>query len=105
MTTSEWRASGYFEGMTSHPHPLTLRPAILALAIFFAAAPIRAQHRPALSAVEQKVVQAVDARNGEALALLERLVNINSGTHNFDGVRRIVTAIPSRDAPHASACA
>ena len=39
--------------MTSHPHPLTLRPAILALAIFFAAAPIRAQHRPALSAVEQ----------------------------------------------------
>jgi glutamate carboxypeptidase len=31
----------------------------------------------------------IDAHNAEALTLLERLVNINSGTHNFDGVREV----------------
>jgi len=31
----------------------------------------------------------VDAHNAEALALLERIVNINSGTRNFDGVREV----------------
>ena len=31
----------------------------------------------------------VDGHNRDALALLERVVNINSGTHNFDGVREV----------------
>src|SRR3954466_948638 len=31
----------------------------------------------------------VDAHNAEALALLERIVNINSGTRNFEGVREV----------------
>lgn len=31
----------------------------------------------------------VQAHNDEALALLERVVNINSGTQNFDGVRQV----------------
>ena len=31
----------------------------------------------------------IEGHNAEALALLERLVNINSGTHNFDGVREV----------------
>ena len=31
----------------------------------------------------------VDAHNTEALALLERVVNINSGTRNFEGVREV----------------
>ena len=31
----------------------------------------------------------IDAHNGEALALLERVVNINSGTQNFAGVRAV----------------
>src|SRR3954453_1570833 len=31
----------------------------------------------------------VDAHNTEALALLERVVNINSGTLNFNGVREV----------------
>src|SRR4029077_20168831 len=31
----------------------------------------------------------VDAHNAEALALLERIVNVNSGTRNFDGVREV----------------
>ena len=31
----------------------------------------------------------VDAHNAEALALLEKVVNINSGTQNFAGVREV----------------
>src|SRR5258706_1495892 len=31
----------------------------------------------------------IDAHNSDAVAFLERLVNINSGTHNFDGVREV----------------
>ena len=44
---------------------------------------------PALSQAERAIVRAVDAHNAEALALLERIVNINSGTMNFAGVRRV----------------
>jgi glutamate carboxypeptidase len=40
-------------------------------------------------ATEQAIARAVDDRSAEALALLERLVNINSGTMNFDGVRQV----------------
>ncbi|HSC25988.1 MAG TPA: M20/M25/M40 family metallo-hydrolase, partial [Vicinamibacterales bacterium] len=42
-----------------------------------------------LSPVERRVVSAVDAGAGAALALLERTVNINSGTHNFAGVKAV----------------
>src|SRR6476661_1676760 len=42
-----------------------------------------------LSAAERKIVAAVDTRNAQALALLERVVNINSGTMNFAGVRKV----------------
>lgn len=42
-----------------------------------------------LSGVEQTIVAAVDARNADALALLERVVNVNSGTENLDGVREV----------------
>lgn len=41
------------------------------------------------SPVEQRIVTAVDRRNDEALALLERVVNINSGTMNLPGVRKV----------------
>jgi len=44
---------------------------------------------PALSATERRVAAAVDQRNAQALALLERVVNINSGTMNFEGVRKV----------------
>jgi hypothetical protein len=44
---------------------------------------------PALTPVERTIVDAVDPRNAEGLALLERLVNINSGTMNFAGVRQV----------------
>src|SRR6476619_4440170 len=38
---------------------------------------------------ERGIVSAVDAGNAQALALLEKAVNINSGTHNFAGVRAV----------------
>src|SRR4051794_11679749 len=38
---------------------------------------------------ERVIVSAVDAANADALALLEKAVNINSGTHNFAGVRAV----------------
>jgi len=41
------------------------------------------------SSTEKAIVTAVDAGNANALALLEKVVNINSGTHNFAGVRAV----------------
>lgn len=38
---------------------------------------------------EQAIVAHIDAHNQESLDLLERVVNINSGTMNFDGVRAV----------------
>ncbi len=42
-----------------------------------------------LTPAERALAAYVDAHNAEALALLERVVNINSGTQNFDGVRQV----------------
>ena len=42
-----------------------------------------------LSGVEQRIANEVDARAAEAIDLLERAVNINSGSMNFDGVREV----------------
>ena len=42
-----------------------------------------------LSNDERALASYVDAHNAEALALLERVVNINSGTQNLDGVREV----------------
>ena len=42
-----------------------------------------------LSAFERRIVEAVKARSSAALSLLERSVNINSGTLNTDGVKEV----------------
>ncbi len=42
-----------------------------------------------LTPPERAIVEHVDAQNAEALALLERVVNINSGTQNFQGVHAV----------------
>jgi glutamate carboxypeptidase len=44
---------------------------------------------PSVTPTERTIASAVDAHNREALTLLERLVNINSGTMNFAGVRQV----------------
>jgi len=41
------------------------------------------------AAVNPQLASYIDAHNAEALSLLERVVNINSGTQNFDGVRQV----------------
>ncbi len=51
------------------------------------ASPVAAQS--SLSAPERAIVTAVDRNNADALALLERIVNINSGTNNLAGVRQV----------------
>ncbi len=53
------------------------------------AAPARGQSTAGLTAVERSITTAVDSHNAEALALLEQIVNINSGTMNFLGVRQV----------------
>ena len=45
--------------------------------------------RGALTAEEAKIVAFIDANNDAALKTLEQVVNINSGTQNFDGVRAV----------------
>jgi glutamate carboxypeptidase len=42
-----------------------------------------------LSPDERAIAAYVDAHNDEAIALLERVVNINSGTQNLEGVRQV----------------
>ena len=42
-----------------------------------------------MSPAERTIVQHVQAHDAEALALLERAVNINSGTMNLAGVREV----------------
>ena len=52
-----------------------------------AATPFLPQQKDAT--VERAITSAVDAHNGEGLALLERAVNVNSGTQNLAGVREV----------------
>ncbi len=42
-----------------------------------------------LDPVERRIVAAIEARQPQALALLERTVEVNSGTMNFAGVRAV----------------
>ena len=52
------------------------------------------QQKPqSLTKTEQRIVSGVDRDVPEGLALLERLVNINSGTMNFAGVRQVAEAL------------
>ena len=70
-------------------HTLTLGSRIGLAAACLAASRAVAQPAPALSVDERAVVRYVDADNARALALLQRIVDINSGTMNFAGVRRV----------------
>lgn len=58
------------------------------LAALAAAAPNTADAQR-LSAQERRIVQHVDAHADQAVAFLERIVNINSGTLNAEGVREV----------------
>lgn len=49
-----------------------------------------------LSKTEKKLVAYIDKHNQEALALLEEIVNINSGTMNFAGVKKVAEVLMPR---------
>src|SRR5881397_2740650 len=49
-----------------------------------------------LTASERAAVAFIDAHQAEALALLARLVNVNSGTHNLAGVREVGNILRTR---------
>ncbi len=53
----------------------------------------------ALSRGEQRIVAAAAAENSRAIALLEQLVNINSGTMNFEGVEHVGRLVMDELAP------
>ena len=81
--------------MSCHPRFRAARGSAAALFCAVAAStPLAAQPAPvSLSAEERGVVRAVEADNARALALLQRIVDINSGTMNFAGVRRVADAL------------
>jgi glutamate carboxypeptidase len=56
------------------------------LVAFMSAGVLPAQ---SLSGIERRIVAAVESGRADAVALLEHTVNINSGTHNFSGVRQV----------------
>jgi glutamate carboxypeptidase len=65
------------------------RALVLAAIVAFAAPRIAWSQAAALTSTERTIASAVDSHNKSALVLLERLVNINSGTMNFAGVRQV----------------
>jgi glutamate carboxypeptidase len=64
-----------------------MKPIVL-LSLLLATVSLQAQSQ-ALSVPEAAMITAVNASNAESLALLERIVNINSGTMNIPGVLRV----------------
>ncbi len=90
--------------MASHPAPVNPRKMLLlmtsrslrraavfglAILVWMPRAGAAPAGQDALTAPERGLAAAVDAENNAALALLERVVNINSGTQNLDGVRQV----------------
>jgi glutamate carboxypeptidase len=68
----------------------TLRlSAALPLALVLALAPVGPAQAQSLSATEQRIAQHVEGSAAAAEALLERTVNMNSGTFNRAGVRAV----------------
>jgi glutamate carboxypeptidase len=64
-------------------------PLVLALLISGAAGAAQSGRSGSLSPQEAAIVATVDRLQPDALALLERVVNINSGSMNFAGVREV----------------
>ena len=58
---------------------------LLTIFLLFAS-PIKSE---AQKSIEQALVKHVDEHKDLAMALLEQVVNINSGTMNFDGVKKL----------------
>lgn len=62
---------------------------ITAVSLGLASAVVAVQGAPRLSAQERRVVAAAAEETPRSIELLEKLVNINSGTLNLEGVKRV----------------
>ena len=75
------------------PTPKALSSTLLACALAIVALVLNSESTTAqgrgLSAEEQRLTEFIDKDNARAVALLERVVNINSGTQNFKGVQEV----------------
>ena len=65
------------------------RGAAVAALVMAAPAGLHAQKPVPLTATEHAIVRSIDSHHASAVALLERVVNINSGSLNFAGVRKV----------------
>ncbi|MGB5162226.1 MAG: M20/M25/M40 family metallo-hydrolase [Thermoanaerobaculia bacterium] len=62
----------------------------VALALYFVCfLAVFPTHAASINETEARIVEAVEARSEEAITALEELVNINSGTMNPEGIRRV----------------
>ena len=66
-----------------------MKHVFLPLLILVMATPLDSKAQKALSPLEQSISSFVDDRKEDAIAYLERVVNINSGTMNFAGVHEV----------------
>jgi glutamate carboxypeptidase len=62
---------------------------LLASLLIITVVPVAARQQGSLSPDERRMTEHIAKINSDGLALLERVVNINSGTQNFEGVREV----------------
>jgi glutamate carboxypeptidase len=62
---------------------------VFVLLIFFSGTVFAADEVPSLTPAEKEIVSTVNKNDAAALSLLEKLVNINSGTNNIEGVHAV----------------
>ena len=60
----------------------------LSVLLFLHNTPVQAASKT-LTETETKIVSSIDMNHSDSLSLLEKVVNINSGTMNFEGVRKV----------------
>jgi len=75
---------------------MNLRPFVLPLFAASLSIVSIAQNTPPLTAEEKTIVAYIDANEQASNDLLEKLVNINSGTHNLEGVHAVADIMQSQ---------
>jgi glutamate carboxypeptidase len=70
---------------STHPQIMKVKQLLICVLFFLSCSFCIAQ----LSKQEKKILSSIDSNNGGALKLLEEVVNINSGSMNFDGVYKV----------------
>jgi hypothetical protein len=83
---------------------MNARTSLIGFTIAAAAASLSAQTPQALSPPEKAMVSYIDAHEQESNALLEKLVDINSGTHNLEGCARWQRSWARSSVSWASTC-